>query len=62
MTQLAFQGITKSLGAVRALRDVTFSVAEGEMHTFESICGCPRERMSMPPATRPVAARERAAA
>jgi ABC-type uncharacterized transport system ATPase subunit len=43
MTQLAFQGITKSFGTVRAPRDVTFSVAEGETHTFESICGCPRE-------------------
>jgi rhamnose transport system ATP-binding protein len=34
MAQLAFQGITKSFGAVRALRDVTFSVAEGEAHAL----------------------------
>jgi rhamnose transport system ATP-binding protein len=34
MGLLAFQGITKSFGAVRALRDVTFSVAEGETHAL----------------------------
>src|SRR5688572_24372198 len=34
MGQLAFQGISKSFGAVRALRDVTFSVEEGETHAL----------------------------
>jgi ABC-type sugar transport system ATPase subunit len=34
MSQLVFQGITKSFGAVRALRDVSFSVAEGEAHAL----------------------------
>jgi rhamnose transport system ATP-binding protein len=31
---LAFQGISKSFGAVHALRGVTFSVAEGEAHAL----------------------------
>jgi rhamnose transport system ATP-binding protein len=34
MGDLAFRGITKSFGAVRALRDVSFSVAEGEAHAL----------------------------
>jgi ABC-type sugar transport system ATPase subunit len=34
MGDLAFQGISKSFGAVRALRDVTFAVAEGEAHAL----------------------------
>jgi rhamnose transport system ATP-binding protein len=32
--QVAFQGITKSFGAVRALRDVSFAVAQGEAHAL----------------------------
>src|SRR5512145_2082602 len=34
MGDLVFRGITKSFGAVRALRDVSFSVAEGEAHAL----------------------------
>jgi rhamnose transport system ATP-binding protein len=34
MGELAFRGITKSFGAVRALRDVSFSVWEGEAHAL----------------------------
>ena len=34
MGNLVFRGITKSFGAVRALRDVSFSVAEGEAHAL----------------------------
>src|SRR6476619_6406474 len=36
MTQpgLAFQNVTKAFGAVRALRGVSFSVAEGEAHAL----------------------------
>src|SRR5918997_516145 len=34
MGELAFRGITKSFGAVRALRDVSFSIVEGEAHAL----------------------------
>src|SRR5512145_3123514 len=34
MGELTFRGITKSFGAVQALRDVSFSVAEGETHAL----------------------------
>jgi rhamnose transport system ATP-binding protein len=34
MRRLEFQGITKSFGAVRALRGVTFAVNEGEAHAL----------------------------
>src|SRR5262245_43793303 len=36
MKQLEFKGVTKSFGAVRALRDVSFTVNEGEAH---ALCG-----------------------
>ena len=34
MTGLSFQGVTKSFGAVRALKGVTFPVEEGEAHAL----------------------------
>jgi rhamnose transport system ATP-binding protein len=34
MNQLEFQGVTKSFGAVRALRGVTFAVHEGDAHAL----------------------------
>jgi rhamnose transport system ATP-binding protein len=34
MAGLAFEGVTKSFGAVRALKGVTFPVAEGEAHAL----------------------------
>src|SRR5437867_10281161 len=34
MSELSFQGVTKSFGAVRALKGVTFPVEEGEAHAL----------------------------